>query len=307
MRYSNIVVVSLFDGISVLRQSLKELGVKPLLYISYEIDKNAIKISEDNHKDIIRLGNVLKADYANLNKQINILKTDYPGIKVLLVGGSPCQSFSFAGNRKGLENVLTYKDYQAITDKSIFTGQSWLFWELVRAKKELEHDYFIMENVVMEKSSKDLISDVLSLEPIMINSNLVSYQNRKRLYWMNKQIPIPKDRQVSFQDYREITEDFRPLGKWVYSKWSGVLKIDKLQSITTDKVGTITTKRTHSHQYYLNPTKSKYRNLTICEIEQAQTLPIGYTKSVSMTNGVKGIGNSFTNEVIKHILTHLIF
>jgi len=307
MKKELLVVISLFDGISVLRQSLKELGYtsKNLIYLSSEIDSKAIEISKDNHNDIIRLGDVTKINYIKINNMIEEIRTKYD-VKVLLVGGSPCQGFSSVGRKHGLENVLSFEEYQKIKDKSIFKGQSWLFWELARAKRELKHDYFIMENVVMKKEDKIIISDELGLSPIMINSNLVSFQNRKRLYWINKPIPQPEDKNISFQDYRDFSAPFRPIGAWVYKKWGNRIKLDGLPSISNNKVGTITTKATHSWQYYLNEDKTKYRNLTTSEIEQAQTLPIGYTKAVARTHAIKGLGNSFTNEVIKHILKHLL-
>jgi len=308
MDKSILVVVSLFDGISVLRQSLKELGFTKgkIIYFSSEIDKKAIKISKSNHEDIIRLGDVTKIDYSKINNFRKILRNKGYNTKVLLVGGSPCQGFSSVGKKHGLENVLSFKEYQNIEDKSIFNGQSWLFWELAKAKRELTPDYFIMENVVMREVDKRIISNELGLEPIMINSNLVSYQNRKRLYWINKSIPKPKDRNISFQDYRDHKAPFRPIGAWVYKKWGNRIKLEGLPSINSDKVGTITTKATHSWQYYLNEDKTQYRNLTTAEIEQAQTLPVGYTRVVSRTHAVKALGNSFTNEVIKHILKYLL-
>jgi len=302
----NIVVVSLFDGISVLRQSLKELNIKPIAYISYEIDKKAIEISKSNHNDIIRYGDVTRADYQKLNYIFLEIKKTINDLKILLVGGSPCQGFSNVGKKHGLENVLSFEEYQDIEDKSIFQGQSWLFWELARAKRELKHDYFIMENVLMKEADKKIISNELGLKPIMINSNLVSYQNRKRLYWVNKPIPQPINKNISFQDFRDSNAPFRPVGKWVFSKWGNRIKLEGLPHITDNKVGTITTKATHSWQYYLNEDNTQYRNLTTAEIEQAQTLPIGYTKAVARTHAVKGLGNSFTNEVIKHILKKLL-
>ena len=137
-------------------------------YYASEIDKHAIKVTQINYPNTIQLGDITK-----------IKGKDLPKID-LLIGGSPCQGFSFAGNK------LNFKD-----------PRSKLFFEYVRILKECNPKYFLLENVKMKKESQDIISENMNVEPIEINSSLVSAQNRKRLYWTNvPNITQPKDKGI---------------------------------------------------------------------------------------------------------------
>ena len=184
-------VLSLFDGMSCGQIALEKLGIPVKNYFAAEIDKYAIQVAKSNYPDMIHLGDV---------KQIQTVrgwKPDDPycmldefnfGHKIdLLIGGSPCQGFSFAGKQ------LNFKD-----------PRSKLFFEYVRLLKALKPKYFLMENVKMKKESMAIITEYLGVEPIEINSNLVSAQNRRRLYWTN--IPIdglPEDKGVVLSDIIE--------------------------------------------------------------------------------------------------------
>ena len=151
-------VLSLFDGISCGRVALERAGITVDRYIAYEIDPIAIKISSSNYPDIEHMGDVTTADF----KQ-------YEGID-LLIGGSPCQSLSItmSKTRKHLD------------------GKSKLFFEYVRALEEAKPKYFLFENVAsMNQESKEVISELLGCEPILINSDDFSAQSRPRLYWTN--------------------------------------------------------------------------------------------------------------------------
>lgn len=166
-------VLSLFDGISCGRVALKRAGIKVEKYFASEIDKYAIEVSKKNHKDIVQLGDVTKVTKESLGCKID-----------LLIGGSPCQGFSFAGKQ------LNFND-----------PRSKLFFEFVRLLKELKPKYFLLENVPMKKEFETVISEHLGVEPVLIDSSLVSAQRRKRLYWTN--IPIkslPRDRGVMLKD-----------------------------------------------------------------------------------------------------------
>jgi DNA-cytosine methyltransferase len=150
-----IKVLSLFDGISVAQQALKELGFEVEYYAS-EIDKYAIQITQKNHPKTCQIGDVKE------------FKTNYIGTPDLMIGGSPCQDLSIAKkNRQGLSGT-----------------RSGLFWEYVRILKEVKPKYFVLENVnSMPKEAKAIITEALGVEPIMINASLVSAQNRKRLFF----------------------------------------------------------------------------------------------------------------------------
>lgn len=189
-------ILSLFDGMSCGRIALDRAGITVDKYYASEIDKHAIKVSKDNYPDIIQLGDVTRIDTSKL-----------PKID-LLIGGSPCQGFSFSG--KGL----------AFDDP-----RSALFFEFVRIKNELEiinpNLLFLLENVKMKKQHQAVITEYMGVEPIEINSALVSAQNRKRLYWTNiggtveidlfgtKQsvIPQPEDKGILLRDILEDEVD----------------------------------------------------------------------------------------------------
>jgi len=165
-------VLSLFDGMSCGRIALEKAGIKVDKYYASEIDKYAIQVSEKNYPNIIRLGDVTQV------KASELPKID------LLIGGSPCQGFSFAGKQ------LNFDD-----------PRSKLFFEYVRLLKECKPEYFLLENVCMKKEYQQVISEALGVEPILINSALVSAQNRKRLYWTNiPGVEQPKDRGILLED-----------------------------------------------------------------------------------------------------------
>lgn len=167
-----IKVLSLFDGISCGKVALERAGIHIEEYVAFEIDKSAIQISGRNHPEIIQRGDVTKADF-----------TEFKGFD-LVMGGSPCQGFSIAGKQLNFEDP-----------------RSKLFFEFKRALEEVKPKYFLLENVKMKKEYENLISECLGVEPIEINSNLVSAQNRKRLYWTNiPGVERPADRGIMLKD-----------------------------------------------------------------------------------------------------------
>ena len=155
-------VLSLFDGMSCGQIALNKNGFEIKEYYASEIDNHAINVTQNNYPKTIQLGSVteLKTD--------NLPKID------LLIGGSPCQSFSNAGLRNG------------------FDGESKLFYEYVRVLKETKPTYFLLENVKMKKEWQDIITKELGVEPIEICSSLFSAQQRKRLYWTNINVDLSK-------------------------------------------------------------------------------------------------------------------
>ena len=168
-------VLSLFDGMSCGQLALKKAGIKVDQYFASEIDKYAIKVTQANFPNTIQLGDVQN------------VTPDQVGKIDLLIGGSPCQGFSFAGKQLNFEDP-----------------RSKLFFEYVRLLKELKPKYFLLENVRMKKESQDVISNFLGVEPIAINSSLVSAQNRYRLYWTNiPNVTEPEDKGIVLQDVLE--------------------------------------------------------------------------------------------------------
>lgn len=211
-------VLSLFDGHSGCQIALKELGIIPKNYFASEIDKHAIKSTMQNFPNTIQLGSVVDIDVSKLPK-IDLLS-----------GGSPCQSFSFAGKRKGMSTVceteiLTLEHYLQLKSEGYeFEGQSYLFWEYMRVLTELRkvnpEILFLLENVEMGKKWEGVLSKAIGINGLHINSALVSAQNRERIYWVNwhtkkdglfgyeyPNIPQPKDRGIFLKDILESEVD----------------------------------------------------------------------------------------------------
>ena len=223
-----------------------------------------------------------------------------------------CQSFSFAGKQKGMITkcnieITTLEQYLDLKNKDFeFQGQSFLFWEYVRLLKEVKPKYFMLENVRMSEKWRNIISEIIGFEPIYINSNLVSIQNRPRLYWTNiPDLQLPVDEKLSFQDIKEDAP-LRKVGNWVFKKWSDKIKLNQLKTLNTNKLNCLTTSKTHSFMYYTNEDKTMYRNLTLNEAKIAQTIPNSYDISiVPEGKAFHMIGNGWTVEVIKHIFKNI--
>jgi DNA-cytosine methyltransferase len=282
----NINVLSLFDGMSCGQIALNKLGVKYDNYYASEIDKFAISITKKNYPNTIHLGDVR-----------DVKGSDLPKID-LLFGGSPCQSFSNAGNGKGFE------------------GSSGIFWEYVRVLREVKPKYFMLENVKMKKEWQDIITKELGVEPIAINSSLLSGQNRPRLYWTNiPGVEIPEDKGIVLKD---ILEDENLVDKQHLMTPKAMAYMDGLRN------------GKQRWQYHKNPLDGKAacivasfyklsglgvldyrtlgkpcRRLTPVECERLQTVPDNYTESASRTQRYKMIGNGWTVDVIAHIFSYM--
>jgi DNA (cytosine-5)-methyltransferase 3A len=184
-------VLSLFDGISCGRVALERAGITIEKYCASEIDKYAIKVAQKNYPNTIQIGDITKVD-----------GTQIKGID-LLIGGSPCQGFSFAGKQLNFEDP-----------------RSKLFFEYVRILKEAQPKYFLLENVKMKKEYQDVISKYLGVEPIIINSSLLSAQDRKRLYWTNiPNITQPEDRHIMLKDIVHENHDIDSVICDSWAKW----------------------------------------------------------------------------------------
>ena len=189
-------VLSLFDGMSCGQLALNRIGVKYDKYFASEIDKYAMTVTMANFPNTIQLGSVVDLDTSKL-----------PKID-LLIGGSPCQSFSFAGKRKGMTTkdnieILELNQYLKLKQENFqFEGQSYLFWEYMRILNEVKPKYFLLENVTMAEKWSKILTKAIGVAPILINSSLLSAQNRERLYWTN----IGLEPKGLFSDLHSIIE-----------------------------------------------------------------------------------------------------
>jgi len=288
-----INLLSLFDGISVAQLALKELNIPIKNYFASEIDKNCIKLVQHHFPETIQLGDVRDIDGTTL-----------PDID-LLVFGSPCQNLSsLRKRRQGLDSE-----------------DSGLFFEALRLLKEVKPKYFLMENVgSMSKHDKKVISDLLGVKPIAINSNSVSCSNRSRLYWTNiPNVVAPKNKNVLLQDCFEDGYFDRKFSNAILTKniphtKAGLIRYLKRsigQVVFLDEAFAQLPKKEKLKRIYLMPleeVKSLYRLFTVEELEQCQTLPIGYVSSLlKPTPAAKSIGNAFTKDIISHILSFAKF
>lgn len=200
-------VLSLFDGMSCTQIALKNLGIKVDKYYASEIDKYAIKVARENFPNTVHLGDIK-----------NITGSDFICDIDLIVAGSPCQGFSFAGKQ------LAFDD-----------PRSALFFEFIRLLKEVKPKYFLLENVRMKKEHMDVISQQVSdiypecsngslfgIEPIKINSALLSAQSRNRLYWTNiPNIEQPKDLGIVLRDILEPSEEWGERPQYLKNEFAG--------------------------------------------------------------------------------------
>ena len=286
-------VLSLFDGISCGMVALQRAGIPVERYVAYEIEPNAIAVSKDNYPFIEHCGDVTTADF-----------TKYKGFD-LVIAGSPCQGFSLAGKQ------LNFDD-----------PRSKLFFEFVRALKEVQPKYFLLENVFMRKEYEDIITSYLGVEPVKIDSKLVSGGLRNRIYWTNiSNIIAPIDRGITFQSIVD----------------SGIVEHDKAYCLTLRRGNArdyfkkhqtnIVYEPNHNGKYLVkngeitmvfekSPDKSPFtfsvsvpdgrydlRPINRNECERLQTLPDNYTKAISEAKACDCLGNGWTVDVIAHILS----
>ena len=282
-------ILSLFDGISGAAQALKELGID-CEYHASEIDKHAIKIAKKNHPEIKHLGDVNSVNFS-----------DFIGID-LLIGGFPCQSFSGAGKRKSFEDIR---------------GQ--LFFKCLEALTICKPKFFLFENVASMKSAdQDFISEKLGVKPIMINSNLLTAQNRKRLYWTNLKVEQPENNgqllKDILQEISELPEGIRVggLGSPLGSKqiWDSPFMVQIARGKNRGGIkaldGKTPTLSSSSFQHNNHVQQGRdLRRLTPIECERLQGFPDNYSQNISNLQRYKALGNSFTVPVIKHILKNI--
>ncbi|HBY20332.1 MAG TPA: hypothetical protein DEG71_04880 [Clostridiales bacterium] len=275
---NKINAMLLFDGISCSQVSFKKLGIVTDKCYASEIKKHAITVTQHHFPDTIQIGDINNIDF-NLYKNIFIL-----------MGGSPCQDLSrlkVGEDRKGLQGE-----------------KSSLFFKYIEALHTIKPKYFLLENVIMDKDNEDIISDLLGVKPIRINSNLVSFQNRDRLYWTNiPNVTIPKDKNISFQDFKDT--DYEYCKKFKVNKTPSRIKMYEKQcpNVTyRDKINCLTCKQDRRNNSGLIDFEDFCRYLTTRELELAQTIPIGYTSMLTKTQSENVLGDCWTVDVITHIL-----
>ena len=303
-------VLSLFDGMSCGQIALERANIKVDTYYASEIDKYAIQVTQHNYPNTVQLGDVTKwrewdIDWSKLG---------------LIQAGSPCQGFSFAGKQ------LAFDD-----------PRSALFFEFVNilnhVKKFNSDVVFLLENVKMKKEYLDVISEQLGVEPILINSALVSAQNRQRYYWTNiPGVEQPEDKGVLLKDIIDngsvdrlkshcldanyykggnLKSYFEKNRRQLVFQINHCKKAAGKQPYMQDRVFHLSGKTHALTASFASRTnvgledEVTWRKLTPIECERLQTVPDNYTACVSNTQRYKMLGNGWTVDVIAHIYKNL--
>lgn len=344
-----MVVLSLFDGIACGRIALERADIKVDKYYASEIDPDSIKIAKANYRDIIDIGDVTKITY---NKGVmRTMGGVFDALHIdLIIGGSPCTDFSSVGYANGMKSgqtdILSLEQYLELKEQGVkFEGQSYLFWEYVRLLNIIKPDYYLLENVYMSKKWQKVIDDAMGTEPIGINSDLVSAQNRPRLYWTNiKGVIPPKDKNIILDDILDKNASVKDVSDcqtvqkvlpllvekygYIPSKFNAynvkevgdkACALSRGSMVTSSCATLIFTEYKYGvhlvengimdRQYPVKLPDGRYnlRKLSIKEMERLQTLPDGYTsvRGVGSQKRSAAIGNGWTVDVIAHILSSI--
>jgi site-specific DNA-cytosine methylase len=284
-------VLSLFDGMSCGQIALERAGIKVDNYFSCEIKPHAIKVTQANYPETIQLGDITKIGVFQDRNSVWWIENKETGQKFdiekidLVIGGSPCQDFSQANKiRKGLEGE-----------------KSGLFYEFVRLLDETEAEYFLLENVKMKKEWESVISEELGVEPININSKLISAGMRNRLYWTNiPNVTVPAKIDVSMSDI--LTSGYTPKEK-AYC----LLESESRPQKTNWKRFRRWRKKGFVNIVFETPDLNLFKNriLNQTELERLQTVPEGYTKLLNRNDAACLLGDGWTVDVIAHIFKNI--
>ena len=303
-------ILSLCDGMSCCQIALDELNINTNDYYASEIDKYAIKVTQSNYPETVQLGDVTELGEEELKQ---LPKID------LLIAGTPCKNLSRA--------VINRDNY----NQGLEGEESKLFYDYARILEWLKNNNnnkikFVLENVnSMNDEDKNIITDVLNVEPIMINSKLTSAQDRKRYYWTNLHVERkPEDENIVLKDVVLTAEKVNEIERngrknYWYEEDFEFHGSDKRVIATLDINGHDILKRVYNLNSKAptlttctggNREKKVYQNgwcrkLTPLEYERLQNVPEGYTDCVSATRRYNMLGNGFTIGVIKHILKNL--
>lgn len=307
-------VLSLCDGMSCGQLALKKLGIPVEAYYAAEIKDVAIKVTLDNFPNTIEIGDVNKVSYKD-----GILTTENGDLQVgqidLVMFGSPCQTFSLAmitEHRVGLE------------DKE----KSGLFYECYRILQEVKPKYFLMENVrSMKDKDRDFISQMMGVEPIMIDSALIAPAMRKRYYWTNiegveqpkkKDIPLQsiltsgyterqKARCLTVSDSRPLTTSVKMFHRFYYKGFNTLVFKDRQHYLNCKQYYDDNYKGMAAKDIPVDETDvfDGVRYLNQLELERCQTVPEGYTKILTRNEAADVLGDGWTIDVIAHILSYM--
>ena len=279
-------VLSLCDGMSCGQIALERAGIKVDKYFASEIKNIAIKVTQYNYPNTIQIGDVNKIFYKN-----GVLHTEKGDFKVkidMVIFGSPCQSLSSAMKkdlRVGFSNM----------------EKSGLFFSCYRVLKEVNPKYFLVENVAsMKNENRDIISSLLGVEPIKINSSLVSAQLRNRYYWTNvPNVTLPDDKNILLQDILTSGYTDRKKARALLVSDSRPL-IDKEKMMHRYRKTGFTT-----IVYDIKNDDNSIRYFNQTELERLQTVPEGYTKCLTRNQAANVLGDGWTIDVIAHIFKQL--
>lgn len=292
-------VLSLFDGISCGQVAFERAGIKVDKYYASEIEESAIKVTQFNYPNTIQLGDITKITEEQLDA---IMPID------VVIGGSPCQDLS------------NYK-----YDRGEVTGlngeKSGLFYEYIRILKYVNPRYFLLENVAsMEDTWRDLISEILGVEPIMINSALVSAQERKRYYWTNiPGITQPNDKGIVIRDIIQNTSEV-PSKYWYNREFiyngdnskvqatllgSGLMRNMREVYNQNGKCNTLLCDGDGGNRQKKVYQDGRCRKFTPLEYERMQTLRDNYASCICNSKRYTGVGNGWTVDIVAHIFKYL--
>ncbi len=328
----NIVVISLFHGLGASRLALEDVEhLNVLRCYSSEIDEYAIKTADKNFPQDIdhKLGNIISIDWKKIKKEIFDAFGD---VKILLIGGSPCQGFSIAGRMEGSLtvcgiDVMSSEQYMSMKQSNfVFKGQSYLIWEFIRALKEVSPAYFLLENVRVTNKWLPMFNVALGREPLNINSALLGPQYRDRYYWHNLgniNLPIDKrgdmvlgdilesnnedtekcilsEKAISFmkakvRDKNRIKKGLRLKTRWEHCNIN----------VPQKKAYTLTASMYKGVPHNVTLVNWIWRTLTVRECARLQSIRDSFVFPCSKSQSLKMIGNSFTVAPITYILSHI--
>lgn len=312
-------VLSLCDGMSCGQIALERAGIKVDKYFASEIKNVAIKVTKHNYPDTIHIGDVNKISYSD-----GVLHTEFGDFKDsidLVIFGSPCQSFSRA---------MKQDRKIGLDDKE----RSGLFYECHRVLQEVKPKWFLMENVIMKTEDENVISDMMGVKPVRINSSLVSAQLRDRYYWTNiPNVTIPEDKNIALKDI--LNDGYVPIQKakclckndshgyyngcgwtpikrfhrfWYKSFGTMVFPSEEYFDKCLEITRNILKGRKSSAKYYdeyMGHDFDKARYLWKEERARLQNVPEKYVECLTEQEAADVLGDGWTVDVIAHIFKGL--